>query len=109
MSGTLEEVPPMNVPADGVPASSQMNHSSSKVSKAMVILGAQWGDEGKGKAVDQLAAHVDIVCRCQVLIFIFVYPFSFFFFSNQQHQTKHSNNNIFILTIIILILILGWK
>ncbi|XP_075223793.1 adenylosuccinate synthetase [Lycorma delicatula] len=30
-----------------------------------VVLGAQWGDEGKGKVVDMLAANVDIVCRCQ--------------------------------------------
>lgn len=35
-------------------------------SKVTVILGAQWGDEGKGKVVDMLAADVDIVCRCQV-------------------------------------------
>lgn len=35
-------------------------------SKVTVILGAQWGDEGKGKVVDMLAANVDIVCRCQV-------------------------------------------
>ena len=31
-----------------------------------VVLGAQWGDEGKGKIVDLLASHADIVCRCQV-------------------------------------------
>lgn len=30
-----------------------------------VILGAQWGDEGKGKVVDMLAAKADVVCRCQ--------------------------------------------
>ncbi|VDO98062.1 unnamed protein product [Soboliphyme baturini] len=30
-----------------------------------VILGAQWGDEGKGKIVDTLAKDVDIVARCQ--------------------------------------------
>lgn len=35
-------------------------------SKATVVLGAQWGDEGKGKAVDMLAAKADVVCRCQV-------------------------------------------
>lgn len=35
--------------------------------KAVVVLGAQWGDEGKGKVVDMLAENVDIVCRCQVL------------------------------------------
>nr|CAD7424414.1 unnamed protein product [Timema monikensis] len=35
------------------------------VSKVTVVLGAQWGDEGKGKVVDMLATEVDIVCRCQ--------------------------------------------
>ncbi|XP_067618025.1 adenylosuccinate synthetase [Eurosta solidaginis] len=34
-------------------------------SKVGVVLGAQWGDEGKGKVVDMLASEVDIVCRCQ--------------------------------------------
>ncbi|XP_046651364.1 adenylosuccinate synthetase-like [Daphnia pulicaria] len=33
--------------------------------KATVILGAQWGDEGKGKVVDMLAGDADIVARCQ--------------------------------------------
>uniref|UniRef100_A0A182XK78 Adenylosuccinate synthetase n=1 Tax=Anopheles quadriannulatus TaxID=34691 RepID=A0A182XK78_ANOQN len=33
--------------------------------KVTVVLGAQWGDEGKGKVVDMLAADADIVCRCQ--------------------------------------------
>ena len=32
---------------------------------ATVIVGAQWGDEGKGKIVDLLAQHSDIVCRYQ--------------------------------------------
>ena len=31
----------------------------------VVIVGAQWGDEGKGKVVDALAAHFDIVARYQ--------------------------------------------
>ena len=30
-----------------------------------VIVGAQWGDEGKGKVVDILSEHLDIVVRCQ--------------------------------------------
>lgn len=30
-----------------------------------VVLGAQWGDEGKGKVVDLLASHCDVICRCQ--------------------------------------------
>jgi adenylosuccinate synthase len=32
---------------------------------ATVIVGAQWGDEGKGKIVDLLAQHADLVCRYQ--------------------------------------------
>lgn len=33
-------------------------------SQATVVLGAQWGDEGKGKLVDILAQQADVVCRC---------------------------------------------
>src|SRR5207302_9338057 len=32
---------------------------------ATVVVGAQWGDEGKGKIVDLLAQESDIVCRYQ--------------------------------------------
>ena len=32
---------------------------------ATVIVGAQWGDEGKGKIVDLLAQDADLVCRYQ--------------------------------------------
>jgi adenylosuccinate synthase len=32
---------------------------------AVVVVGAQWGDEGKGKVVDLLAEHADIVVRFQ--------------------------------------------
>uniref|UniRef100_A0A671NXI6 Adenylosuccinate synthetase n=1 Tax=Sinocyclocheilus anshuiensis TaxID=1608454 RepID=A0A671NXI6_9TELE len=38
------------------------NDSGNKVA---VVLGAQWGDEGKGKVVDLLATESDVVCRCQ--------------------------------------------
>ncbi|RLV94586.1 Adenylosuccinate synthetase [Spathaspora sp. JA1] len=30
-----------------------------------VVLGAQWGDEGKGKLVDLLCDDIDVVARCQ--------------------------------------------
>ena len=40
-----------------------MEQSQAKVT---VVLGAQWGDEGKGKVVDMLATDADVVCRCQV-------------------------------------------
>jgi len=33
--------------------------------QCMVVVGCQWGDEGKGKIVDVLAEHVDIVARYQ--------------------------------------------
>ncbi|XP_013406660.1 LOW QUALITY PROTEIN: adenylosuccinate synthetase isozyme 1 B-like [Lingula anatina] len=33
--------------------------------RVTVVLGAQWGDEGKGKMVDLLATESDVVCRCQ--------------------------------------------
>jgi adenylosuccinate synthase len=39
---------------------------SSYSSKVQVVLGAQWGDEGKGKVVDMLSSNADVVCRCQV-------------------------------------------
>jgi len=31
----------------------------------LIIVGAQWGDEGKGKIVDLLTSHFDIVARYQ--------------------------------------------
>lgn len=36
-----------------------------------VVLGTQWGDEGKGKVVDMLATKADVCCRCQVCVFLF--------------------------------------
>ncbi|KAL8142928.1 hypothetical protein V2J09_015960 [Rumex salicifolius] len=35
------------------------------LSQVSGVLGCQWGDEGKGKLVDILAPHFDIVARCQ--------------------------------------------
>lgn len=34
-------------------------------SRGVVIIGAQWGDEGKGKIVDYYAASAELVCRFQ--------------------------------------------
>ena len=36
-----------------------------KTGKADVLLGLQWGDEGKGKVVDVLTPHYDIIARFQ--------------------------------------------
>ncbi|CAF3822402.1 unnamed protein product [Adineta steineri] len=40
-------------------------HPFPNPSMVAIVLGAQWGDEGKGKLVDLLASEADIVCRCQ--------------------------------------------
>ncbi|XP_047132377.1 adenylosuccinate synthetase isoform X1 [Hydra vulgaris] len=37
----------------------------SSQSQINVVLGSQWGDEGKGKIVDVLSGKADVVCRCQ--------------------------------------------
>ena len=29
----------------------------------IILIGAQWGDEGKGKATDLIGSHVDYVAR----------------------------------------------
>uniref|UniRef100_A0A673B6E6 Adenylosuccinate synthetase n=1 Tax=Sphaeramia orbicularis TaxID=375764 RepID=A0A673B6E6_9TELE len=48
---------------DGAPVSKRQRFGPHN--KVTVVLGAQWGDEGKGKVVDLLAMDADIVCRCQ--------------------------------------------
>ncbi|MDX2165308.1 MAG: adenylosuccinate synthase [Gammaproteobacteria bacterium] len=35
------------------------------MSKNVIVVGSQWGDEGKGKIVDLLTEHVDVVVRFQ--------------------------------------------
>uniref|UniRef100_A0A671X944 Adenylosuccinate synthetase n=1 Tax=Sparus aurata TaxID=8175 RepID=A0A671X944_SPAAU len=47
------------------PATGQKRSRNDAGNKATVVLGAQWGDEGKGKVVDLLATEADLVCRCQ--------------------------------------------
>uniref|UniRef100_A0A8D0GVW2 Adenylosuccinate synthetase isozyme 2 n=1 Tax=Sphenodon punctatus TaxID=8508 RepID=A0A8D0GVW2_SPHPU len=59
-AGTMSE---SSTPASCIPnGECSPRHSGNKVT---VVLGAQWGDEGKGKVVDLLAQDADIVCRCQ--------------------------------------------
>ena len=33
------------------------------MNKADLVIGIQWGDEGKGKIVDMLCQNYDVVCR----------------------------------------------
>ena len=42
-------------------------HAPASLTLCVPVLGAQWGDEGKGKLVDVLAQRFDVVARCQVL------------------------------------------
>lgn len=63
-------------------------------SKVDVVLGAQWGDEGKGKVVDMLASEVDIVCRCQVSRI----PKSKYFVKNQNEQLITSNRAVILVS-----------
>lgn len=44
--------------------------SGQKLNKTTVVLGTQWGDEGKGKIIDLLAMKADVVCRAQVIIIL---------------------------------------
>jgi adenylosuccinate synthase len=41
------------------------DHDRRKKHNVSVVLGAQWGDEGKGKIVDFMCQNADIACRCQ--------------------------------------------
>lgn len=52
--------------------SNGMRPPAGNSNKVTVVLGAQWGDEGKGKLVDMLATDTDVVCRCQVRWEIFI-------------------------------------
>ena len=40
-------------------------HRHPDVNRVCVVLGSQWGDEGKGKLVDLISGHVQVVARCQ--------------------------------------------
>lgn len=77
-------------------AAGQKRTRSDSGNKVTVVLGAQWGDEGKGKVVDLLATEADIVCRCQVCLdstfhstdasFFFIFFIYIFFFISQTDQ-----------------------
>ncbi|KAK1339541.1 hypothetical protein QTO34_020224 [Cnephaeus nilssonii] len=51
--------------AGGVKRGRQQQEAAATGSRVTVVLGAQWGDEGKGKVVDLLATDADIISRCQ--------------------------------------------
>ena len=57
----------MSVIANG-PSKHPVLEAKQPKTKITVVLGSQWGDEGKGKLVDILATTANLVCRCQVSI-----------------------------------------
>jgi adenylosuccinate synthase len=46
--------------------SKQLNLTEHTMNKNVVVIGTQWGDEGKGKIVDWLTDHAQGVVRFQV-------------------------------------------
>ncbi|XP_073656088.1 adenylosuccinate synthetase isozyme 1 isoform X4 [Tursiops truncatus] len=64
MSGTRasNDRPPA---AGGVKRGRLQHEAATTGSRVTVVLGAQWGDEGKGKVVDLLATDADIISRFQ--------------------------------------------
>lgn len=65
---------------ENVQLSASLRTPKEPQNKVTVVLGAQWGDEGKGKVVDLLAMDADIVCRCQVLTFRVQKKIMFYFY-----------------------------
>jgi len=63
---------PKDKSCSNLPATTGSKRSRNDIgNKVTVVLGAQWGDEGKGKVVDLLATDADLVCRCQVGLTIY--------------------------------------
>ena len=52
----------------------------------LAVLGLQWGDEGKGKIIDLLSEHYDIIVRCQG--------------GNNAGHTVQVGKQVFILTLV---------
>ncbi|XP_055969715.1 adenylosuccinate synthetase isozyme 1 [Sorex fumeus] len=63
MSGT--RAPNERAPGAGGVKRGRLQQDAAGGSRVTVVLGAQWGDEGKGKVVDLLATDADIISRCQ--------------------------------------------
>ncbi|XP_049890394.1 adenylosuccinate synthase, like [Epinephelus moara] len=62
---SLNGEPVVKRPRESASQESPLRVPKEPPNKVTVVLGAQWGDEGKGKVVDLLAMDADIVCRCQ--------------------------------------------
>ncbi|GAB5573213.1 adenylosuccinate synthetase isozyme 1 isoform X1 [Prionailurus iriomotensis] len=65
MSGTRASSNDRPPGSGGVKRGRVQQEAAATGSRVTVVLGAQWGDEGKGKVVDLLATDADIISRCQ--------------------------------------------
>ena len=45
--------------------SAKINERNGKIMPASIVVGTQWGDEGKGKIIDIIASRADVVVRSQ--------------------------------------------
>ena len=66
--------------------------------KNVVVVGTQWGDEGKGKIVDWLSSEADIVIRFQgghgkgkLLYDVFLNKKELKIFKNKRFKTKNTH------------------
>ncbi|MEQ2169935.1 hypothetical protein GOODEAATRI_030112 [Goodea atripinnis] len=62
-AASLNGEPVVKRPRENVQQDVSLRTPKEPQNKMTVVLGAQWGDEGKGKVVDLLAMDADIVCR----------------------------------------------
>lgn len=62
LAGAGDPLPSAGYPPGRTPGASMYG---SRMPRNRVVLGLQWGDEGKGKVIDLLAADADLVVRCQ--------------------------------------------
>lgn len=76
-SANLNGEPVVKKPRESSAQESPLSFPKEPHNKVTVVLGAQWGDEGKGKVVDLLAMDADIVCRCQVPNYTVALTFTF--------------------------------
>ncbi|XP_077632656.1 adenylosuccinate synthetase isozyme 1 [Crocuta crocuta] len=65
MSGTRASSNDRPPGTGGIKRGRLQQEAAATGSRVTVVLGAQWGDEGKGKVVDLLATDADIISRCQ--------------------------------------------
>lgn len=68
----MRRAPPCSAPRRGLRAAASAAPARVETEEPfdpqiVVVLGMQWGDEGKGKLVDILAQKYEIVARAQVL------------------------------------------